>query len=251
MPKKITKEQFIERAKIIHGDKYDYSKTNYVNTDTKVCIICPKHGEFWQTPHDHLGGHGCAKCGFESGFSKQRKTSEQFIKDAIQIYGSEYDYSKVNYFNAYTKVCIICSKHGEFWQTPHDHLKGRKCPKCSESLREFEIRKFLTDKTNEEFVYQYCSDWLGLQRIDFFFPKQNFGIEFDGEQHFKPINWKGALTEEQCLEKFNEVIRNDRLKEEKCLFNKVKLYRIAYNSDIEKELTKILKLYNIEIKEKI
>ena len=62
MPKKLTTEEFISKAKEVHGNKYDYSKVEYVNNHTKVCIICPKHGEFWQTPNHHLLGHGCSKC---------------------------------------------------------------------------------------------------------------------------------------------------------------------------------------------
>ena len=60
---KTKNEIFIEKAKKVHGDKYDYSKVEYVNAKTKVCIICPKHGEFWQTPNTHLSGKGCIHCG--------------------------------------------------------------------------------------------------------------------------------------------------------------------------------------------
>ena len=101
-----------------------------------------------------------------------------------------------------------------------------------------------------EFIYQYHCEWLGKQSIDFFFPKQKFGIEFDGEQHYRPVNWKGALTEEQILERYDKVVRRDKCKNEKCAANGVKLFRIKYDEDIEEALTKILKLYNIEIKEK-
>lgn len=63
MCKKLTTEQFIEKARLVHGDKYDYSKVNYVNSTTKVCIICPKHGDFWQTPSGHINAkQGCQKC---------------------------------------------------------------------------------------------------------------------------------------------------------------------------------------------
>jgi conserved hypothetical protein len=59
---KITTNEIIAKAKLVHGDKYDYSKVDYSNAHTKVCIICPNHGEFWQTPNNHLRGHGCPKC---------------------------------------------------------------------------------------------------------------------------------------------------------------------------------------------
>lgn len=126
MSKKKTTEEFIEQAIKIHGDKYDYSKVEYINAKTKICIICPKHGEFWQAPSDHLQGKGCNKCG-----GKNKLTIEQFIEKAKNVHGDKYNYSKINYVNYNTKVCIICPIHGEFWQTPNGHLHGKGCRKCS------------------------------------------------------------------------------------------------------------------------
>jgi len=130
MPKKLTKEEFIERAKQIHGDRYDYSKINYVNANTKICIICPEHGEFWQRPHDHLEKHGCRKCGKNNSSIKKTLTREEFIEKAKHIHDNKYDYSKVEYINNSTKVCIICPKHGEFWIKPNDLLNNHNCSKC-------------------------------------------------------------------------------------------------------------------------
>lgn len=128
---KLNTNEFIKRSREIHGDKYDYSKINYVNSQTKVCIICPKHGEFWQTPSHHLKGIGCPKCGIESVQKSHISTAEEFINKAREVHGNKYDYSKINYVNSRTKVCIICPEHGEFWQKPNDHLMGKGCPKCS------------------------------------------------------------------------------------------------------------------------
>lgn len=136
--KKLTQEEFIEKSKIKHNNKYDYSKVNYINNHTKVCIICPIHGEFWQTPHDHKdGGYGCPKCAGNILYS-----TEEFVKKAESIHNNKYDYSKVEYKNAYTKVCIICPIHGEFWQTPHMHLMGQGCPICNGNIK----------LTQEEFI---------------------------------------------------------------------------------------------------
>ena len=126
MATKLTTEKFIERAKQIHGCKYDYSKVKYVKSVEKVCIICPEHGEFWQTPSMHLNGQGCKKC-----YGNQKSDTKEFIEKAQKIHGNKYDYSKVNYVNNYTKVCIICPEHGEFWQKPNNHLHGNGCKKCS------------------------------------------------------------------------------------------------------------------------
>ena len=127
--KKTTTEEFIERARKVHGDKYDYSKVEYINSRTKVCIICPVHGEFWQEANSHLKGCGCLKC------SKEKKNyyndMETFIKDSYKLHGNKYDYSKVNFKKKNDKIKIICPIHGEFITTPHIHLLGCECPKCA------------------------------------------------------------------------------------------------------------------------
>ena len=128
--KRSNRNDFIEKATAIHGNKYDYSKVVYTNNSTKVCIICPEHGEFWQTPNHHLQKHGCQKCA-----NVEKQTTKDFICKAKDIHGDKYDYSNVEYVNNHTKVCIICSEHGEFWQTPKNHLKGQGCPKCAVKIR--------------------------------------------------------------------------------------------------------------------
>ena len=125
MPKKLTTKEFIEKATNIHGNKYDYSKVEYINNRTNIIIICPKHGEFLQTPNTHLDGCGCGKC---SG-NKKNNTNE-FIIQAKKVHGNRYNYSKTEYINNKTPVCIICPVHGEFWQKPNDHLNGHGCNKC-------------------------------------------------------------------------------------------------------------------------
>ena len=125
-----TTDEFIAKAKKIHGDKYDYSKVKYVDAKSKVCVVCPEHGEFWQTPDSHLSGCGCPKCANKNKGEYRRSSKKDFIKKAKEIHGDKYDYSKVEYVNAKTKVCIICPNHGEFWQTPNNHLRGHGCPKC-------------------------------------------------------------------------------------------------------------------------
>ena len=141
--KKKTTEQFIKEANIIHNNKYDYSKVEYKNAQTKVCIICPQHGEFWQKPYHHLQGVGCPKCKGEKNSERCRKTKEQFIADSIGVHGNRYDYSKVEYVNNSTKVCIICPQHGEFWQKPNDHLSGHGCPKCKSENSNLTTEEFI------------------------------------------------------------------------------------------------------------
>lgn len=136
---RMTKESFLKDSINTHGSKYDYSKVDFVNADTPVCIICPVHGEFNQTPRKHANGRGCVKCSHDT----MRLTKESFIEKAMKIHGDKYDYSKVEYLNSYTEICIICPKHGEFTQTPNRHLLGYGCSKCSQDKNRL---------TNEDFI---------------------------------------------------------------------------------------------------
>lgn len=123
--------EFIQNAKRVHGDKYDYDKSEYINSKTKVCIICPKHGEFWQKAYKHICGQGCVKCYNEKRHSILSLNTDVFIERSRKIHGEKYGYDNVEYKNGHTKVCIICPKHGKFWQAPNNHLRGCGCPKCA------------------------------------------------------------------------------------------------------------------------
>lgn len=129
--KKLGIENFIKRAKILHGDFYDYREVDYKNTRTKVSIICPIHGKFRQSPANHLAGYKCSLCG---NFSR-RMTLEEFTNKSHQIHNNFYNYSLVDYQNNYDKIKIICPNHGEFSQIPMNHLKGHKCSKCSGNIK--------------------------------------------------------------------------------------------------------------------
>lgn len=127
----ITKEEFLERSREKHSDKYDYSLVNFNRVTDKIKIICPIHGVFEMEARTHYRGQGCPKCGIERRSEKKRDTSESFIKKAKTVHGDKYDYSKVDYKGTKERICIICPEHGEFWQIPNGHLIGQGCPKCS------------------------------------------------------------------------------------------------------------------------
>ena len=134
-------DHFIDRAKQIHSDKYNYSKTKYINSHKKVIIICPKHGEFLKTPNKHIiQKQGCYKCKKIEIGKTLAKTNKEFLKEIIQKRGNKYNYSKVNYINTHSKIIIICSKHGKFLQTPANHLNGQECPKCSHNISKGEAK---------------------------------------------------------------------------------------------------------------
>lgn len=130
-PKKCTsQDDFISSLKKIHGDKYDYSSTIYKGGRNQISFVCPVHGNVTMNAKNHLDGHGCPKCGVESRANKARLSTEEFINKAIIIHGDKYDYSKVDYKSTSKNVCIICPEHGEFLQTPNNHLNGAECPVC-------------------------------------------------------------------------------------------------------------------------
>jgi hypothetical protein len=134
MTKRKTKTQFIQESRQIHGEKYDYSLVEYVNSKTKVAIICPEHGQFYQVPPSHLEGAGCPSCGTIKTNLANSHVKDQFIDLARKVHGEKYDYSLTEYKNSTTKIKIICPKHGQFFQLPPNHLSGRNCRKCGQEI---------------------------------------------------------------------------------------------------------------------
>ena len=136
--RKLTTQQFIDKANYIHNNKYNYSKINYINTKTKVIIICKTHGKFKQVPYGHLSKQGCPKCNHSNKINKNI-----FIKRANKKHNNKYDYSKINYINTKIKVIIICKIHGKFSQIPSNHLNGNGCIKCSIRKRTLTLNQFI------------------------------------------------------------------------------------------------------------
>lgn len=81
MRKCLTTDEFIKKAKEVHGDKYDYSKVNYKGSYVNVCIICPEHGEFWQKPINHTQGCGCPICGRNNIINSKKYSTKKFIEN--------------------------------------------------------------------------------------------------------------------------------------------------------------------------
>ena len=215
-----TTEEWILKAREIHGDKYDYSKVEYKNSKTKVCIICKEHGEFWITPDNHLQGEGCPICRYIKSSSSLRKNIDNVISDFKHIHGDKYDYSKVEYKNRKTKVCIICKEHGEFWQTPDNHMKGKGCPYCAQSKLELSTKQYLIEHSIL-FEHQKSFEWLRYKhpmRLDFYLPEYNAAIECQGIQHFKPFIFFGG--EDGLIYNTDK----DKAKLDQCLQNGVKLF---------------------------
>lgn len=137
--KRLTTEEFVEKARAVHGDRYGYERTVYVNTRSKVVITCPVHGDFEQSPHSHLKGSGCAKCRDDA----RRLTTEEFIAKSRAVHGNTYSYGRTVYVSAHHKTTITCPEHGDFEQSPHNHLNGLGCPKCSGNARRLTTEEFI------------------------------------------------------------------------------------------------------------
>ena len=123
----MTLQDFIDRAKATHGDKYDYSKVVFKNSNTKVCIICSKHGEFWQRPDLHLSGSQCPKCSID----KKKHSLEYYIERSRKKHGDKYDFSHAVYVGCNKEIEIHCKECGSvFYSTPVALVKGLGCRMC-------------------------------------------------------------------------------------------------------------------------
>jgi len=239
---KLTLEDFKLKATGVHSNKYDYSLVEYKNSKISVKIVCLNHGEFFQTPHDHLSGRGCNECAISERADKLKKSQEDFILESCIIHENKYDYSLVEYNNSKTKVKIICPVHGKFEQAPTHHTRGVGCPYCNESKGEKRISKLLKEnsiKFKRQKKFKDCRNIMELP-FDFYLPDYNVCIEYDGIQHFKPIDYFGG---EKALE-LTQI--NDRIKSNYCSNNDIKLLRIAYNEDLNGKINKLIN--NLDMK---
>lgn len=227
---KLNTESFIKKAIKIYGDKYDYSLVDYIDNRTKIKIICKEHGIFESTPNNHLRNRNCPKC---RGYYK---TTEDLIKEFVEIHKNKYDYSLVEYVDSSIKVSIVCPKHGIFNQIPNSHLSGKGCPKCSESKGERKIREYL-EKNNIKYIPQHKFNNCRTKRplpFDFYLTDYNIAIEYNGRQHYEPVSRFGGTDE------FVNIQIRDNIKTQYCLDNKIKLIRIRYDENIIEKLFLIL-----------
>jgi len=239
--KRLNIEDFIKMAKEIHGDLYDYSKTTYNKYHGKIKIICHIHGEFEQIASNHLKGKGCKKCATES-FAKTHNTgTKKFIEKAEKIHGKRYDYTKVKYINAYSKVEVLCKKHGSFFLSGTNHLRGKGCPKCI-NKSEGDVGKLLEKYFPEWTIFYNKTIYIGKRRRRFDYRLENNGnkviVEYDGQQHFRPIDF-GGHSKEKTLENHVNQKRKDRLDYAYCKYHNIILHRIKYNKDKEKSILEL------------
>lgn len=224
--KKLSKKSkmFIEQAKQIYGDKYDYSIIDYTNSQSKIKIICPIHGTFEIRAEHFLQGHACRYCGIDKTAKSSKDDLNSFIQKAKSVHNDKYDYSLAKYINSQTKIKIICPMHGEFEQTPNNHLNGDGCPVCSESKGERKIGIFLNNSNIDffrEYKFENCKDKKPLP-FDFYIPSKNLLIEYNGGQHYKPVKHFGGY------DSFLVRKHHDWLKRKYARDNNIKLLTIPY-----------------------
>jgi hypothetical protein len=214
-------EEFIKKANKKHNNKYDYNKVDYKNIETKVIIICKKHGEFLQTPHSHLKGFGCYKCG-----GTKRLTTEEFIEKAKKVHGDKYNYSKVDYNGRTKSVKIICKEHGEFVQKPRDHLDGCGCQICGNSRGENLLINILGELYGKEFCKKRADFNINPEtgsklEYDCYCEELKIAVEYQGLQHYKYPN-KYHKTKEE----FKDQINRDNIKRKNSKEHGIKLIEI-------------------------
>ena len=213
MPSKKTLESLKNEIESVWGDRYEGApNASYVNTNTKIPIICKEHGIFYITPHSLLAGHGCKECRREKLRSKRTLSNKDVINNIIKIHGDKYDLSKINYVNARTKITPICKKHGLFSIRYSDLIYGHGCPICGNNISN-------TENEIYKLVKSYCSDAIHNDRniikpfeLDIYIPSKNMAIEYNG------LKWHS--------EEFN-IDKNYHLKKlEECNSKGIKLIQI-------------------------
>ena len=226
----------------VHDNKYDYSLVQYINTNSKIKIICNKHGIFEQTPKNHINGHGCPYCATENKAQKFKKNNQEFINVCLSKHNGFYNYSKTNYINNRTDIIVICPIHCEFNINPSHHLNGVGCSKCAGNYK----------NTTEEFIIKaknihnnkYCYNLLDYKnnktKIKIICSKHGI-FEQNPSHHLfgcgcpKCNSSKGENEIRKYLEKYNFIFKEQK-RFDKCKNKKTlpfDFYLIEYNICIE------------------
>jgi hypothetical protein len=226
----MTTNQFIKNSKEIFFDKFDYSKTKYINSRTNLIITCKEHGDFSVLPKLHLSGQYCKFC-------KKIDSGLKFIERSKSIH-PDLIYDFVDYQSNKIPVRVVCPKHGEFLVRPDNHISNKNgCPKCSLSKGEKDISRILDSHCIEYSVqktFDGCSFKSDL-RFDFYLPKYKTCIEFNGPQHYQSIEFFGG---DSTLE-YNKI--RDDIKIKWCNSNDIELIVIKYDESIIQKLNFLFK----------
>lgn len=239
---RINPSQFVNRMNIVNPN-IEIIDT-YIDYNTKLlckCKIC--QNTFYKDPSHLLRGQGCPYCSKQSTINVRRGNKGKFVNSARKVHRDKYNYSKVNYINSRTKVCIICPKHGEFWQKPNNHLQGQNCHRCKNSKGEDKVSQVL-DSLKIAYIKQYQINTIFKNHkiiVDFYFQYNSikYIIEYNGIQHYMPIERFGGAVQ------FNYQRARDEYLRHFCMINYINLIEIPYTikiSDIEEIINNNLKI---------
>ena len=240
---RFTNEKFLELARETHGDKYTYFD-DYVNMLTLIDIECTIHGIFSQIPAAHIRGTDCPDCRGAKLSKTKTYSNEEFLRRAHKRHGDTYEYPEA-YLRADQKLKIKCKKHGEFFQTGHNHLNGQGCPVCKSSRGEKAVKAWL-DNLGIPYIRQFTFDIRRIRtslRYDFYLPEANACIEYDGRQHTIAIDHFGGE------EGLKETQRRDRQKDEDCKAVNIMLVRVSHQDFKEGSLESKLQSNIFNVKE--
>lgn len=212
---------------------------NYVDMHTPILHHCLLDDVYWDiAPTNALKGSHCPECWKRQIGDKNRKTPEQYVQDVKNMH--MYIEPMEDYVGAYIPILHKCSVCGAIWKPiPHNILGGRGCPGCVQSYKEQQISKWLFEHNiiySPQYTFSDCV-YKKMLPFDFYLPDYNMCIEYDGEQHYKPIDFSGNGYE-YAVEQLQIIKLRDSIKTEYCMSNNIVLLRIPYWEDIEDVLSK-------------
>ena len=231
--KKLTTKQFIKKSIKIHGNRYNYLKSDYKTNKKNVFIECLKHGMFSQRPNEHLKGSGCPMCASIQRPISKTLSQLEFIKKCKKIHGERYDYSKCVYKHNRRKIEVICKIHGSFMTTATDHRCGSGCPSCNFSRGESMVINWL-NKNNIIFEtqkkFEDCKNPKTNRKLpfDFYIPSYNVLVEIDGNQHYPEHIGRFIGKHRVSKDEYEQTKFRDGIKTLYANSKQVKLLRIPY-----------------------
>jgi len=165
----LTTEVWIKRARAVHGDRYDYSKSDYTVYGAHITITCPEHGDFVQKENNHRNGCGCPECGVTARREKRSHSFKSFVEAASKVHNYTYEYPEQHIYNSRTKARILCPVHGEFSQLVYQHVAGKGCKACGYEKNgkrtQLGVSEFLTRaKEVHGDTYEYMSGLSGMHK---------------------------------------------------------------------------------------
>tara|TARA_B110000259_G_scaffold162191_1_gene186790 strand:- start:50 stop:1447 length:1398 start_codon:yes stop_codon:yes gene_type:complete len=252
LKKRSTTNYFIERAREVHGSKYDYSKSKYIKAKKLIKIVCKKHKEFYQLADVHLAGAGCNKCGYEIVSQKKRNSIEKVIRILEEKRGKDrFDYTLIHqtYKTNKSILTLRCLTHNKvFYQNASDHAVSGGCEDCKYKSIGEELVMSILSEINIEYIHNWgkhdCKLGKGKAKFDFYLPDHNLIIEYDGEQHFKPVQF-GGMSKINAMKDFNIRKKYDKIKSNWATNKRINFLRIKYNENAKRKIFHKIKTIQI------